>query len=388
MALVGTGWTYLPSQHARQQRWRGSVERQIGASNIISAAYQGTYTSDLNINVTQSGLPSTLYSKAPFRDAAMDSNLSTQVPNPFNISNFASLATTNPVVYQDMTTKSFYTNTTIAKSTLLRPYPNGNISLASPIGRARSWQIELSFNRRFSKGVTANFAYTAMVAKSATSFFQPWSPNDPAFPQAPNWLVSAASPHRVSATWVYDLPFGGNRQWVHSRIGGMLLGGFTFSGTYQFQPGGLLGFGNAFYYGDLNKIKIQNPTLSHYFNTDGCVTSNPGANDIVVPNGQPCTQGWDKRAGSQPATFQARQFPVNIDGLRGPAIHQTNLSLMREIRIAERVRFQARVDALNVLNHSFFGGVNTTPSSAQFGQITSGSVDLNRFIQIQGHLRW
>ena len=61
---------------------------------------------------------------------------------------------------------------------------------------------------------------------------------------------------------------------------------------------------------------------------------------------------------------------------------------MREFRIRERMTFQARLDALNVANHSFFGGVNTTPSSAQFGQITSGGANTNRFIQIQGHLRW
>jgi hypothetical protein len=287
-----------------------------------------------------------------------------------------------------MTTKPFYTSTTIAKSTLLRAYPSGNISLASPIGKARSSQFELSFNRRFSRGLTANFAYTAMVAKQATSFFQPWSPSDPTLPQVPNWLVSSASPQRVAATWVYDLPFGERRTWVHSRIPSMLAGGWTFSGTYQYQPGGLIGFGNAFYYGDLSKIKIDDPKLDHYFNTAGCVTSNPSAGDIVVPSGQPCPQGWDKRPGSQPATFQAREFPVNIDGLRNPSIHQTNLSLMREIRLRERLTFQARVDALNVMNHSFFNGVNTNPSSAQFGQITSGSVTLNRFIQIQGHLRW
>ena len=61
---------------------------------------------------------------------------------------------------------------------------------------------------------------------------------------------------------------------------------------------------------------------------------------------------------------------------------------MREIRLRERLTFQARLDALNVMNHSFFNGVSTNPSSPQFGQITSGSVTMNRFIQIQGHLRW
>jgi len=40
------------------------------------------------------------------------------------------------------------------------------------------------------------------------------------------------------------------------------------------------------------------------------------------------------------------------------------------------------------LNHPFISGPNTTPSSAQFGQITSGAANLNRFVQILGHLRW
>ncbi|MCX6632985.1 MAG: valine--tRNA ligase, partial [Candidatus Solibacter sp.] len=61
-----------------------------------------------------------------------------------------------------------------------------------------------------------------------------------------------------------------------------------------------------------------------------------------------------------------------------------------EVREAppEAPAFQMRLDALNLLNHSFVGGPNTTPTSAQFGQITGGATNLNRFIQIQGHIRW
>jgi hypothetical protein len=50
--------------------------------------------------------------------------------------------------------------------------------------------------------------------------------------------------------------------------------------------------------------------------------------------------------------------------------------------------FQCRLDALNVLNHSFIAGPSTTPTASNFGQITSGGANLNRFIQIQGRIRW
>jgi hypothetical protein len=389
MALAGAGWTYLTDKHPRQQRWRVGVERQVGSANVVEAFYEGTWTSDLNINVSQSPIPSTYYSRSNVRDAAQDGNMSGAVTNPFNIANFASLATSNPVVYQDMSTKSFYTSTTITKSNLIRAYPNGNITTPNPLGKARSQQFAASFNHRFSKGLTANFAYTAMIAKSATGYFQPWSPFDPVSPQVPYWTRGGASPHRIAATWVYDLPFGKGRQWIHGTLPSLLVGGWTLSGTYEYSPGGLLGFGSNFYYGDVNGIKIDNPTFDHYFNTAGCVSTAAaaGPGDTVVGSG-PCTQGWEKRTGLGPATFQARSFPTNIDGLRGPGYQQWNTSVTRKFKIKERLGFETRLDTLNLLNHSFLGGPNTTPSSSQFGQITGGAANLNRFVQIQGHLRW
>jgi trimeric autotransporter adhesin len=74
--------------------------------------------------------------------------------------------------------------------------------------------------------------------------------------------------------------------------------------------------------------------------------------------------------------------------LRGPGYQQWNASLRKNIKIRARLTFQMRLDALNLLNHSFIGGPNTTPTSAQFRQITAGAANLNLFIQIQGHIRW
>jgi hypothetical protein len=71
----------------------------------------------------------------------------------------------------------------------------------------------------------------------------------------------------------------------------------------------------------------------------------------------------------------------------------TNVSVMRDFRFKVKehaITFQLRGDALNVMNHSYFGSPNTgvTGGPGVFGAITGGSVILNRFIQVQGHLRW
>ena len=60
----------------------------------------------------------------------------------------------------------------------------------------------------------------------------------------------------------------------------------------------------------------------------------------------------------------------------------------RDFRFKERYRLSLRLDALNVLNHSFPGGPQLAPTNSQFGQITAAAANLNRFIQIQGHIRW
>jgi hypothetical protein len=278
----------------------------------------------------------------------------------------------------------------MAKSNLIRAYPSGNITVPNPLGKARSQMFSVSFNRRFSKGLSANFAYTAMVTKQATSFFQPWSAFDPASPQVPYWTRAGSSPHRVAATWVYDLPFGKGRQWVNTSVLSHVVGGWTFSGTYEYGPGGLLTIPNTFYYGDLNNIKLENPTFGRYFDTAGCVgtAAAAGPGDTVVPVGQPCTQGWEKRSGQQPATYQARMLPTQLMGFRGPGYQQWNGSVTRAFQIVERMSFHVRLDALNVFNHSFVANPNLTVTASQFGQITGGATNLNRFIQIQGRLRW
>ncbi len=48
------------------------------------------------------------------------------------------------------------------------------------------------------------------------------------------------------------------------------MGGWQIAGTFEWQQGPLIGFGNLFYYGDMKTlakdIKVKNPTVDEWFN--------------------------------------------------------------------------------------------------------------------------
>jgi hypothetical protein len=412
-----SSWTVPPSQHPRMQRWRFGIERQLTAHDVASFGYTGAFTSDLNVQLSQSLLPAAYYyqgnsrpvnstgatvacasgvTNATLGGCLEDTNFGANVPNPFYIGNLSALQSSNPALYGALSSVgSFFTSTTISKASLLRPYPSSNYSLPYPIGHQRETLFDATLNHRFSRGLVASFAYSYFDVRFANSFLEPWNPFDPNEPQAPVWQPNNIAPHRVTATWVYDLPFGKGRQWVQNKALDLLVGGWTLSGNYAWNMGTLIGMPNAFYYGDPNNIKIANPTIGQMFNTAGCVltAAQAGPGDSVVPAGQPCTSGWDKRTSTQLGTYQGRVMPLYVAGVRNPSFGQLNGSLMRDFKFKlkdQAVTFQVRGDVLNVMNHSFMGGVNTGPTSGvgTFGAITSGGTVLNRFIQIQGHLRW
>ncbi|HUA58690.1 MAG TPA: TonB-dependent receptor [Verrucomicrobiae bacterium] len=413
-----SSWTVPPSKHMRMQRWRLAIERQISSHDVISFGYTGAWTDDINVQVSQSALPASYYflglarpvnaSGATIACAAgtanatagfclQDTNLGANVPNPFYIGNLGALQTSNPALYSALSSVgSFFTSSTIAKSTLLKPFPQANYSLPEPIGQERENNLDLSINHRFTKGLVANFSYDYFHSRIANSFEQGWNPNDPSSPQSLWWLPNNINPNRLTFFWSYDLPFGKGRALLNqSKVLGAVVGGWTVSGDYVWSEGTLIGMPNTFYYGNPNNIKLSNPTIGEWFNTAGCVlpgqTLGPG--DVAVPLGQPCTNGWEKRTAMQPGTYQARVMPQYIPGVRNPNTGELDGSVKRNFRFnikETKLTFTLQADVKDVLNHSYMGAVNTGATSGvgTFGAITSGSTVLNRFIQISGHIRW
>ena len=174
-------------------------------------------------------------------------------------------------------------------------------------------------------------------------------------------------PHRFIATGIYELPFGKGKKFASgaNTLVNHMIGGWQMAATFEIQPGPLLDWGNAFYYGEnLDDINNVNRTFDTWFNT-----ANFERNSARGPNGP-----------------HKRQFPTRIEGLRRDWTNQWNANVSKNLRITERWNMQLRLDALNLTNRSQMNAPSTDPYSSNFGRVTSQTAATNRWIQVQARL--
>ncbi len=370
MAQVGQGFGYTPYDrlHPRVLRWRAGMQREIAANLLVEVSYWGQMADRIGLGVRQDFLNSSHWNSTNTRNNTIANELNRQVTNPFFINNFESLRTSDPVVYQQMTTLGQFTTPTIAKNRLLRPSPhmNGLTNSAVPNGKARTHAFELNVQRRFARGFNLNFSYTKMLQENKTII-------ENEFERSPStwWVSDTARPHRVTATGIYELPFGKGRSYFQGGVLNHLLGGWQTALTYEFQPGPLLGWGNLFYQGNVGNFEADatsgTKSLDQWFNTS-------------VP--------FERLAANQPAAFQTRVFPRFFNGLRADGLSQWNGNLLREFKVHESLRFQLRADAINLQNRSQMNPPDINPVSTTFGRVQSQTSSLNRFYQVQIRVRF
>jgi hypothetical protein len=368
MARVGQGFTFTDYNrvHPRVQRWRIGAQRELTANMMVEVAYWGQWGDRISVGQRLDALPENYWAKGNTRNNALATELNRQVPNPFHISNFESLRSSNPALYQHLTTLGQFTTTTIAKNRLLRPFPhmNGLTNSNNPEGKARTHALEVNFQRRFSKGFNLNASYSRMLQENKTIIENEFDAGPTIF-----WPSDTARPHRFTATGIWQLPFGRGRSYFQQGVLNHILGGWQIAATYEFQPGPLLSWGNIFYYGDVSKFEEEassgTKTLERWFNTG---------------------LQFERNASLLPAAFHTRIFPRFFNGLRADGLNQWNANLLRELKVTERVRMQLRADAINLQNRSQMNPPDVSPTSTNFGRITSQTSSLNRMYQVQMRL--
>ena len=204
--LLGQNYTAnnLNREHGRVQRWRVSLQRELARNMAVEVAYNGSFADRLSISIAQSYVPEIYYNSSNVRDNAQQVFLQTNVTNPFRITNFASLQATDPALYQRMAGNAFFTAATVQRQALLRDFPqmSGLTYADLPLGKIKTHQLEIMLNRRFSQGLSANAAFSATRATLNRTV--------EAYDREPTlWQTSnSARPFRLTAGWVYELPFG------------------------------------------------------------------------------------------------------------------------------------------------------------------------------------
>jgi hypothetical protein len=364
MARAGRGFGFndFDQPRARQQRWRAGLQRQISDSMVLDVSYAGSYSDRISLGQTLSPLPERFWASGNTRNNDLANDLNQNVANPFLISNF-NRAQFDPLIWQDLNTIGFFTSPFIRKNQLLRAFPhiNGLTNNAESSSYTKSHELQISLDKRFSKGWNFNFGYTGMILREADFFFNEF---DTARTERAS---NDGRPHRITATGIYELPFGKGRQFLakSGRALNYLVGGWQLAATYEYQPGPLVDFGNLFYYGnDLNAIAGGDRSFDRWFNTDN----------------------FEKTAALGPAAFHRRVFPTRIDGLRRDMTNQWNANVSKNLALAERVNMQLRLDAINLANRSQMNAPNADPYSTLFGRITSQTAATNRWIQVQARI--
>lgn len=377
VAPVGTGYdayaqyggnpsfTAYNWQHARQQRWRASVQHQFTPDLMLEVAYDGSYSDQISISHALSYVPAQFYNYAAVRSDAVASAMTAPVPNPFLPANFADIKASNPLFYTNiLSTSGFFTSKTIQVAQMIRGFQQANGLTQSnlPDGLAKTNSLTVNLTKRFSKGFTINGSYTRLSTWQSTGYIN-------TFNTEPYWQMSNnGRPDRVAISGIYQLPFGKGRKFLQHGVANVVAGGWEISSTYQYQEGPLIGWGSTlFYNGNPNDICSGGHTLQQWFNTSGFVTA----------------------SAQQSTSYQAAVFPTTIPGCRSDNTNLLNAAVMRDFKLwREGSALQIRLDALNATNHPQFSGPNTSPTSTLFGQVTSQSSQINRLIEITAHIRF
>ncbi len=411
MALQGRGLTYLDRgwERARQHRWRIGLQRQLSSSWVAEVAYLGSRTDQIQVELRQDALPEKYWATGLIRNNALANDLNSQLTNPFNLSNFAALQTSNPVVYADMRTNGFFTNANIAKSQLLRPYPNiagnGLRNGRDPNGEQVYDHLEVSITKRMSQGlsVMASYMWT-------NNLFRTTRENE--FDNSLVWTPSNNSvPHNLNVNFIYEFPFGKGRKWLANvPVLSQLVGGWQIGGIYNKQSGRSYGLGNWFYF-DNDLRKIAKPTdqqsVSEWFNWQqfpGAARDYSANNrtayetrvrslvpqDVLTQMGsicgsaqnQACTYANVIPTNFQVNSFHRRVFPTALNWLRGHGKNQLDANVKRRFQIREKTSLDFSLDLLNAFNHVLWDNPNTDINSTNFGRVTT-QWNTPRFIQFQ-----
>ncbi len=372
MYQVGQGFTFTPyeREHPRVQKWRAGFQYQLGSDSRVEISYWGQYSDRIGITKKLDSLPGENWNSTNQRNNTISGNLNANVTSPFYLPNFVSLQSSNPTLYNQMSTLGFFTSSTVQLNRLMRLYPqmNGLNEANAPFGTGTIKAVEANYSKRMGKGLNLNASFTWMDPRQATIYSNEFDANPTSYGS------NNGRPRRLTLSGIYEMPFGPNRRFFQHGPVAWLIGSWQMAATYQYQPGDLLNFGtNDFYYGSLNGRDMAAAINKGSFNLDQWFNT---------------TAPFERTAANGPANYQTRILPQYIDGVRGDKMSVVNMNLRRDFNIRERLKLQLRLDALNLQNRSQFSDPDTNPFNSTFGKVPGQTNSVNRFYDIQMRIQF
>lgn len=244
-----------------------------------------------------------------------------------------------------------------------RPNPNiGDVSLVKSLDPSNYHALNVKLNKRFAEGLSllAGYTYSKAMGIGGALFGDQSRQQDARNRKAEYAPLEYNQKQRLTAAWVYELPFGKGR-----RLGAGLTGaadkiasGWSFQGSYTVHSGFPL-----------------TPTSS--------VSSNVGRQDTNRAD-RLCNGNLSGSARTINRWFDTACFVNHPFGrfgnsgngvIVGPGVNAFDLTFMKNTQVGigrtEPLTVQFRAEFFNAFNHASFGDPNLAAGTAQFGLIRS-----------------
>lgn len=375
------------NSNAYNMMWNLVLQRELVKNLVLDVAYVGTRGRNLpsrNIELNQLSNEVLDYARgevAAGRATSVQSFLSQQVANPF-----AGLQSSFP------TLNSAFNGATIARAQLLRRFPQyQSVSQLTPkIGISNYHALQVNLQKRFSNGFSllSNYVWSKLLdtggVGNGARFADPTNADDIYNFREEYSYSSLDVPHRVTASFTYELPFGRGRKFG-TNLGGLsnfFLGGWQVSGAGVWQRGAPLTITNATGF-------AGNGTLAGVNNSQIRPNRVQGVDPMAGNFADRVRQGlsvFDPAAFS-PADVVNYRFGTaarTYNDIRRDNYKNVDLSIVKNFNFAEnRQRIQLRGEFLNAFNNVVFGTPVLTYGSTTFGQVTTTG-NRPRIIQLVG----
>jgi hypothetical protein len=270
-------------------------------------------------------------------------------------------------------------------------------------GGSRYHSFQLKAEHRISKGLWALLTYTnsKLITDSDIGETLPWAlPNffSPYQARRNKTLALEDVPQVLNIAFSYQLPFGRGKSWLNQGdLLNRVVGGWTFNGLYRAQSGIPFQISSSVCDVPPQFVKYCSPALlpgkspflqspSHFDPSKPVldVAAFEPASSFVTP-----APGGAYYTGAGP----------RVQNFRQPGYSDFDIGLEKTFHLTERVTFQLRGDAFNVLNAHHFNSVgafiqsygnggsafNTDVASGAFG-MWNGGLSHPRNVQVSGRV--
>jgi hypothetical protein len=221
-----------------------------------------------------------------------------------------------------------------------------------PWGADKYNSLQATLNKRFSKGLQFQAAYTYSKDIGMSTSSSAWI-LIPQYIQRDYYTTSLDRTHHIVVSTTYELPFGNAKPMLSHGVAAAVLGGWSVNGIFNHYSG----------------IPFTVTASSASCNCPG----NSQTANLVKTNVAITSSGTNGQSYFDPTAYAPVTGPVfgtsGFDQLRGPGNTNLDMSIFRTIRITERFRTQLRAESFNISNTPHFANPtsnNLNVSNASF----------------------